>query len=176
MTAEQLDIYQAFGNYAVDNLFWRLLFIDSTMFSTPIKEETKKQMLESYKQFELILSGILDAEKSEKLTRQMAENNRLFVEYIENLLVGCPHLDTIREKWLENGRQFAQMLCEMSAYWKKAEWNAMITREIHLLDAIARGMLAGNYNIFIDTSPICKRLAVDMAAYMSMGLCRDRKF
>jgi hypothetical protein len=75
-----------------------------------------------------------------------------------------------RQRWKESGQRLAQLLAQLNPYWRVAEWTAMINHETDLLDAIVTGMKRRNYSAFVDTAPVCRRLAFDMSKYLYGGV------
>lgn len=170
MDQEELSLYEAFGNYAIDNLFWSLVYLNNASFNTPMKEECKNKLLSLNKTYELIIMSIYPAEKGKNLIEAMANNNRLFISYIEHLLEGSNQTGAFKQRWKENGMQIAMLLNKLNPHWKVPEWSAMIQHETDLLETIATNLRAKNYTTFVNTAPICRRLAVDMSKYMSSGV------
>ena len=42
---DELELYQDYGNFAVDNLFWSLTFLNAVLFQTPNASEVKEKLL-----------------------------------------------------------------------------------------------------------------------------------
>ena len=56
---DELELYQDYGNFAVDNLFWSLTFLNAVLFQTPNASEVKEKLLAQKRPYEgLILSVI----------------------------------------------------------------------------------------------------------------------
>lgn len=174
MDQEELLLYETFGNYAIDNLFWSLLYLDNAAFNTPLKEDCKNKLLSLNKTYETIIMSIYPLEKAKELVTAMANNNRLFISYVEHLLIGSAQTNALKQKWKDNGLQIAALLNHLNTHWKIPEWSAMISHEADLLETIATSIKTKNYGTFINTAPICKRLAVDMSKYMCSGIMRQQ--
>ena len=173
MDQEELQLFEAFGNYATENVFWSLVFINNAAFRTPLREEVKNKLLGMNKMYDTIITSIYPSEDGRNLVAAMGNNNRFFVAYVEHLMQEDSQANAFKQKWKENGRQMAMLLCKMNPYWKAAEWSAMIGHESDLLDTIASNLKSKNCSVFANTAPICQRLAVDMSKYMSVGIVKQ---
>ena len=170
MDEDMMRLYEAFSNYATDNLFWSLVDLNNAVFHTPLKEDAKNKLISLNKTYGTILSSIYPLDKSRDLITAMGNNNQLFIIYVENLMRDSDQTNAVKQKWKENGQQIAQILHRLNPYWRVPEWAAMIQHETDLLEAIATSLKAQNYTTFINTSPICHRLALDMSKYMCAGI------
>lgn len=176
MDQEELQLYEAFGNYATDNLFWSLVYLNNAVFHTPLKEDARKKLVSLGKTYSTILSSIYPMDKCHDMITLMTNNTQLFISYVENLLQGSSQTEVVRQKWKDNGLQMATVLNRMNSYWKITEWTAMISHESDLLEAIATSLKAKNYTAFVNTAPTCRRLALDMSKYMSAGVCSQKNW
>lgn len=172
---EELSLYQAFGNYATESLFWQLIYLESAIFNTPLRQDAKNKLMNMSKMYETIMTGIYPMGECRELVTAITNSNRLFVVYVEQLTQGNGRCTATKQQWRENGRQIAQMLCKINPYWQATEWTAMISHECDLLDTIATNMQTKNYAIFGNIAPVCRRLAIDMSSYMSSGIVRQRQ-
>ena len=175
MDQEELALYEALETFAVDNLFWSLTFVNNAVFNTPLKEDTKNKLLSLSKNYTTILTSIYPMDKCNDLTTAMANNNQLFIAYIEHFLRGDSQANTYKQKWKDNGLQIAALLNKLNPYWKTMEWSAMIGHETDLLETIVSNLKSKNYMTFINTAPICRRLAVDMSKYMCTGITKQQQ-
>ncbi|MCI8554241.1 MAG: hypothetical protein HFJ80_04770 [Clostridiales bacterium] len=173
MTQDELLLYETFGNYATENLFWSLSFLNNAVFRTPMQAELKNKLFSMNKTYETIILSIYP-EEGKHLVAAMAASNRLFVSYIEHLLQGDGQAAVYQERWRENGQRIAALLNQMNAYWKINEWSAMIRHEADLLEMIAMNMKDDHYTAFVSTAPLCRRLAIDMSKYMCSGITRQK--
>ena len=48
----------------------------------------------------------------------------------------------------------------------------MISHQTQLITSIARATCQGQYDAFVNTAPLCKNVAIDMAAYMASGIAK----
>ncbi len=175
MDQEELLLYEAFANHAIDNLFWSLSYINNVAFNTPMKTDIQKKLINLNQAYELLISGIYPAEKGQELIRLAASHNQLFIAYVDHLFQNSGQTAQIKQKWKENGQQIAQALSKMNHYWMVAEWAAMINHESDLLETIAINMKDKKYMTFINTAPVCRRLAIDMSKYMCGGITKQRQ-
>lgn len=129
MNQEELQLYEAFGYYATEELFWSLVYLNNAAFHTPLKEDSKNKLISLNKTYATIISGIYPMDKCHDLVTAMANHNQLFVQYVETLMQGDSQTNVIRQKWKENGLKIANILNRMNPYWKVAEWSAMIGHE-----------------------------------------------
>ena len=67
MDQEELLLYEAFANHAIDNLFWSLSYINNVAFNTPMKTDIQKKLVDLNQAYELLISGIYPAEKGQEL-------------------------------------------------------------------------------------------------------------
>ena len=61
---DKLELYQDYGNFAVDNLFWSLTFLNAVLFQTPNASEVKEKLLAQKpekKELAFVGDGINDA-------------------------------------------------------------------------------------------------------------------
>ena len=61
---DELELYQDYGNFAVDNLFWSLTFLNAVLFQTPNASEVKEKLLAQKpekKELAFVGDGINDA-------------------------------------------------------------------------------------------------------------------
>ena len=170
---EELQLYEAFGYYATEELFWSLVYLNNAAFHTPLKEDSKNKLISLNKTYATIITGIYPMDKCHDLVTAMANHNQLFVQYVETLMQGDSQTNVIRQKWKENGLKIANILNRMNPYWKVAEWSAMIGHEADLLESIATSLKIKNYTTFVNIVPICHRLAVDMCQYMCAGIANQ---
>lgn len=175
MDQDALRLYQAMGNYATENLFWSLVFLNNVCFNTPLKHDSKNKLLGMNRMYDTIITSIYPTGEGKDLVVAMANNNRLFIAYIEHLMQGSSQAVQLKQQWKENGRRIAQLLCNMNPHWQAMEWNAMIGHEADLLDTIATNMQTKNYATFANMAPICQRLALDMSQYMCSGILKQRQ-
>lgn len=173
MNQDELAIYLAVTNFATENLFWQLVYLNNAVFQTPLKIEAKEKLLGMKKMCGTIISSFYPSGEGGELVEAMAKNNRLFVAYADSVMQGSSRSGILKRQWRENGQQIAHLLCRMNPYWRTAEWTAMINHEADLLDKIATSLHARNYTVFVDIAPICRRLAIDMSNYMSSGLAKQ---
>jgi hypothetical protein len=170
MTQEEELLFESFAGYALDNLFWSLIYADSAVFATPLLEASRQKLLDQYQSYQTVLTGIYPAERCGALVEAMRENNRLFTVYVELLVGGSGQAAAARQRWKESGQRMAQLLSRLNPYWRLAEWTAMINHETDLLDNIVTGMMGRNYAAFVNTAPVCRRLAFDMSKYLYSGV------
>ena len=55
---EELQLYEAFGYYATEELFWSLVYLNNAAFHTPLKEDSKNKLISLNKTYATIISGI----------------------------------------------------------------------------------------------------------------------
>ena len=170
---DELELYQDYGNFAVDNLFWSLTFLNAVLFQTPNASEVKEKLLAQKRPYEGLITAYYPGPEGQRQVSLLDENNRLFIIYAQR----CRHRDpaaveSARRKWAENGAQMARHLSQMNPHWKQLEWSAMISHQIQLITSIARATCQGQYDAFVNTAPLCKNVAIDMAAYMASGIAK----
>ena len=166
---EELQLYEAFGYYATEELFWSLVYLNNAAFHTPLKEDSKNKLISLNKTYATIISGIYPMDKCHDLVTAMANHNQLFVQYVETLMQGDSQTNVIRQKWKENGLKIANILNRMNPYWKVAEWSAMIGQFRQMLGQIVTQSLEGDTSALPVMAPLAKRLADDMSAYLAKG-------
>ncbi len=81
MDEDMMRLYEAFSNYATDNLFWSLVYLNNAVFHTPLKEDAKNKLISLNKTYGTILSSIYPLDKSRDLITAMGNNNQLFIIY-----------------------------------------------------------------------------------------------
>ena len=170
---DELELYQNYGNFAVDNLFWCLTFMNSVLFQAPNANDIKEKLLAQKRAYEGLITAYYPGPEGQRLVNLVDENNRLFIIYTQR----CHHKDpaaveSARRKWTENGAQIARHLAQINPHWKQPEWSAMISHEAQLITSIARATCQGQYEAFVNTVPLCKNVAIDMAAYMASGIAK----
>ncbi|MCB6364804.1 hypothetical protein LI291_01160 [Intestinibacillus massiliensis] len=175
MSEQELMLYQAFENFMTENLFWRLLYLNNASFGTPLSSYTKNKLMSMDKPFENIISKIYPAKEGNELVVAVAQYNRLFIAYVDCLVSNCPEAGKLKREWEEGGQRIARILCKINPYWHKTEWSAMIKHETQLLNSIASNLQTRDYAAFVNTAPICRRLVIDMAAYLSAGILKQRE-
>lgn len=173
MSNDEQMLSDVFTSYAIDNLFWSLIYLDSAIFATPLMDGAKNKLLSLNQTYKTILTSIYPLDWCKELILAMDEYNQLFVIYVERLIQGSNQIENVKQKWKENGQRIATLLSEMNPYWKSAEWSAMINHETDLLETIAINMKTRNYATFINVAPICRRLAIDMSNYMCSGIIKS---
>lgn len=174
MNEDELRLYQAFSSYATENLFWQLTYLNNALFDTPLRTPSREKLESMINTYAAIISSIYPTKDGQNLISAIQNNNHLFICFVDHLLAGSSHTESIDHQWKENGRQTAQLLCKMNPYWRITEWTVMIGHECDLLETIAENMLAGNYNTFTSIAPVCQRLALDMCSYMSSGVMKQQ--
>jgi hypothetical protein len=170
MTQEEELLFESLSGYALDNLFWSLIYADSAVFATPLLEPSREKLLGLYRNCQTVLTSVYPADQCGGLVEAMGENNRLFTVYVELLVQGSDQAVMARQRWKESGQRLAQLLSQLNSYWRVAEWTAMINHETDLLDAIVTGMKRRNYSALVDTASVCRRLAFDMSKYLYGGV------
>jgi hypothetical protein len=170
MTQEEELLFESFAGYALDNLFWSLIYADSAVFETPLLAPSRQKLLDLYQSYQTVITGIYPPERCGALVEAMRENNRLFTVYVELLVQGSDQAAMARQRWKESGQRLAWLLSELNPYWRVAEWTAMINHETDLLDTIVTGMKGRNYDAFVNMAPVCRRLAFDMSKYLYTGV------
>lgn len=175
MDQEMLSLYEAFENYTTDNLFWSLLFLNNANFQTPLKTDAQKKLLSMSQSFQNIMGSLYPPEQTRELTASLSSSNQWFISYVDSLLQDSSETSIIKSRWQENGRQTAALLSQLNPYWKPLEWSAMINYESDLLETLALKLKEQNYGAFINTVPICRRLAIDMSKYMCSGVAQQKK-
>mgnify|MGYP000848450667 FL=1 len=170
---DELELYQDYGNFAVDNLFWSLTFLNAVLFQTPNASEVKEKLLAQKRPYEGLITAYYPGPEGQRQVSLLDENNRLFIIYAQR----CRHRDpaaveSAQRKWAENGAQMARHLSQMNPHWKQLEWSAMISHQTQLITSIARATCQGQYDAFVNTAPLCKNVAIDMAAYMASGIAK----
>lgn len=173
MDEKQLQLYSAFGNFATENLFWSIFYLNSMAFGTPLRHELRTKLLNFYKMYESIICSVYDTETSKELVAEMARNNSLFVSYVDTFMRNSYKSSTVYSQWEESGSKIAHLLCSMNAHWQAAEWSAMIAHQQDLLDAMVHDYKQQNYTSLLKTVPVCRRLAIEMAQYMSSGIVKQ---
>ncbi len=171
---EQL-LYEAFSNYANDSLFWSLIFLNNAVFGTPFLEESRQKLLSLSQMYETIMLSIYPAAQCSGLIDAMKSRSGCFASYVDCLLKGSAETGKALEKWRQNGQEIALMLSKLNPYWKPTEWSAMVSHEAELMEAIAVNMKDKNYEAFVNTAPVCRRLAMDMSKYMCSGVIKQQK-
>lgn len=171
---EQL-LYEAFTNYASDSLFWSLIFLNNAVFGTPFLEESRQKLLSLSQMYETIMLSIYPAGQCCGLIEAMKGRSGCFARYVDCLLEDSLDTQTALEEWRENGQNIALMLSKLNPYWKPTEWSALVSHEAELMEAIAVNMKDQNYTAFVNTAPVCRRLAMDMSKYMCAGVLEQRK-
>jgi hypothetical protein len=171
---EQLSLFDTFTSYALDDLFWSLMYINSAVFGTPLAEDAKRKLLKLHQGYQAVLTGYYAPDRCKALGTAIEENNQFFVSYVESLVQGSSQAFVMRQKWRENGGKVAALLCEMNPYWHLAEWSAMIDHELDLLETITTNMMTRNYATFVSIAPICRRLAMEMSQYLCTGIEKQR--
>ena len=74
---EELQLYEAFGYYATEELFWSLVYLNNAAFHTPLKEDSKNKLISLNKTYATIISGIYQMDKCHDLVTAMANHNQL---------------------------------------------------------------------------------------------------
>lgn len=171
---EQL-LYEAFTNYASDGFFWSLVFLNNAVFDTAFAAESRKKLLSISQMYETIMLSIYPSAQCSGLVDAMKNQNQLFANYVDCLLKDSPDTQKALEQWQQNGQTVSLMLSKLNPYWQSAEWSAMMGHEAELMEAIAVNMKAQNYSAFVNTAPLCRRLAMDMSKYMSRGVIEQHK-
>ena len=54
---DELELYQDYGNFAVDNLFWSLTFLNAVLFQTPNASEVKEKLLAQKRPYEGLITA-----------------------------------------------------------------------------------------------------------------------
>ena len=116
---DELELYQDYGNFAVDNLFWSLTFLNAVLFQTPNASEVKEKLLAQKRPYEGLITAYYPGPEGQRQVSLLDENNRLFIIYAQR----CRHRDpaaveSARRKWAENGAQMARHLSQMNPHWK----------------------------------------------------------
>ena len=175
MSEQELLLYKTLGNFMTENLFWRLLYLDNVNFETPLSSYTKNKLLNMDKSFENIITRIYPKKEANELVFAVNKYNQLFIAYVDAFISNHPDANALKLQWEDSGQRIAHLLCKLNPYWHKTEWCAMIGHESQLLDSIATNLKTRNYAAFVNTAPICRRLAIDMAEYLSAGIVKQRR-
>lgn len=175
MDEREFLLYQAMVSYAMENIFWQLVFLNNALFDTPLGTDAKSKLEAMSKRYATIITNIYPAADCQGLIDAMTNSNALFASYIEHLLANSEQTACIKKEWLDNAQCTTQALCEINPYWKSTEWNAMLRHQNDLLESIVTNMLDKNYIAFANMAPICQRLAMDMSDYMCSGIVQQMK-
>lgn len=170
---DELELYQDYGNFAVDNLFWSLTFLNAVLFQTPNASEVKEKLLAQKRPYEGLITAYYPGPEGQRQVGLLDENNRLFIIYAQR----CRHRDPA-------GRRIrpAQMGGK-----RRPDGPPPVPNEPPLetagmerhdfppdpADHLHRpATCQGQYDAFVNTAPLCKNVAIDMAAYMASGIAK----
>ena len=80
---DELELYQDYGNFAVDNLFWSLTFLNAVLFQTPNASEVKEKLLAQKRPYEGLITAYYPGPEGQRQVGLLDENNRLFIIYAQ---------------------------------------------------------------------------------------------
>ena len=80
---DELELYQDYGNFAVDNLFWSLTFLNAVLFQTPNASEVKEKLLAQKRPYEGLITAYYPGPEGQRQVSLLDENNRLFIIYAQ---------------------------------------------------------------------------------------------
>ena len=164
-------LYQSVSASFLDNLYWRLTYLNAAQFHTPNKPDVGQILLSLYKGWEALVLQFYPSAAGRELVRRMDAANRLYTLYVERRCAGRKaQTEQTRRQWRENGRQMARLFSQLNSHWRQPEWSAMLGQSIQMLEHVAGESLDGNYDVFGEYVPLCQRLAVDMSEYIVKGL------
>lgn len=168
---DSLRLYQSVSAGFLDNLYWRLTYLNAAQFHTPNKTNIGNTLLSLYKDWEALVLRFYPSVAGQELVRRMDAANRLYTLYVERRCAGRKaQMEQTRQQWMENGQQMARLFSRLNSHWHQPEWSAMLGQSIQMLEHMAGESLAGNYNVFGEYVPLCQRLAADMSDYIVKGL------
>lgn len=173
---DSLRLYQSVSAGFLDNLYWRLTYLNAAQFRTPNKADVGQILLSLYKDWEALVMRFYPSAAGRELVRRMDAANRLFTLYVERRCAGRKaQTGQTQQQWRENGRQMARLFSQLNRNWRQPEWSAMLGQSIQMMEHVAGESLAGHYDVFGEYVPLCQRLAVEMAEYIVKGLM-DKHF
>jgi hypothetical protein len=160
----------ALEGFGVENLFWRISYLTNMAFHTPLCRDLRSKLLRFYKVYDSILTQVYPGGEAQALAAEMARNNRLFAAYVEEFMGQSHQISAASAAWRESCQQLPALICQLCPSCHLLEWSAMLSQERELLESLAQDLWLREYAILVDTIPMCRRLAVEMAQYLSQGI------
>lgn len=136
---DELELYQDYGNFAVDNLFWSLTFLNAVLFQTPNASEVKEKLLAQKRPYEGLITAYYPGPEGQRQVACMTKTTGCSSSTLSAAATGSRRPSNPPGA---NGRktaaQVARHLSQMNPHWKQLEWSAMISHQTQLITSIAR--------------------------------------
>lgn len=174
-TQDQFEVYEAFGNYATDHLFWSLVYLNAALFHCPNREAVRRKLLLLPEQHERLITYFYNTAEGVSVASAMQRASRAFIRYIDALADGKPGgCADCEAQWREAIDTIAANLALLNPDWRRDIWKTMLTQEYDMLLRIAKATQAGKYEAFPQDTPLCARLARDMSQYLASGIVKQK--
>lgn len=173
---EEKEIYSIVISAHVDKLLWYITYVNNAIFFTPLKKEILLKLntaSDSVK--DLFYASFGNVRLLDNLMDAIHQGDTLFAAYVESIAIDSPEASAIKLKWSEANKKTAYYLSELTTYWTYIKWQEMLTENVELFSNLTVSLKKKNYAEFTNTVPICRKIALEMADYMSEGLVIQNK-
>lgn len=170
---DELELYQNYGNFAVDNLFWCLTFMNSVLFQAPNANDIKEKLLAQKRAYEGLITAYYPGPEGQRLVNLVEKQPP-----VHHLHPALPP----QGPWPPVESALAQVDGERHAVRAAPRPDQPPLEAAGMeRDDFPRGpadyvhrpaTCQGQYEAFVNTVPLCKNVAIDMAAYMASGIAK----
>lgn len=169
---DQQALYRRISDFAVDQLLWRILYINSELEGHANAQALADKLMETSREAQLVIVGMNPSPMAAKLADDVVRSNELFIAYVKRLKAG-ESVEQIHQAWEQNNRQMADLLQQVIP--GQISWQAMFDHECDLLRKVIEDVNAGKFRTLTDITPLLQRLAADMADYLAYGVLHQHE-
>lgn len=166
---QKKELTRAIGEYLIDQLLWRILYLNSVASNWEGSEEIRGKLLSLPSTFKLIIDNIERTPAGKELYEAINEETKYYVQYVNSTLNGENNLKNLKKLWDRSIERGLNALSRIYPKWNQMEWDAMISHQQNLLENILMDVKAGKYDTLPTIIPNIRRLTTDISQYLSKG-------
>lgn len=166
---QKQELSRAIGEYFVDQLLWRVLYLNSIASNWEGTEEIRKKLTSVPDTFRLIINNIEKTPEGKDLADAVTQETQDYVQYIDCEFQNCANLSTLNQKWNISIERVINSLARIYSEWSSRELEAIISHQQDLFEKLTTDIKNDKYSTLIEIVPIIRRLSTDIANYLSQG-------
>lgn len=166
---QKQELSRAIGEYFVDQLLWRVLYLNGVASNWEGSEEIRKKLTSLPNTFRLIIDNIERTPEGKDLADAVTQETQDYVQYIDCEFQNCTSLSTLNQKWNRSIERVINSLARIYSEWSPRELEAIINHQRDLFEKLTSDIKNNKYSTLIEIVPIIRRLSTDIANYLSQG-------